>query len=294
MLGAVAGTLAILPHMAASIAGLAALLHASALAFQIVKYLGAAYLLYMAWEVLRSGGALELTAETQPRSAGRILLDGMLIGLLNPKLSLFFLAFLPQFAPADAPGATAHMLMLAGVFMALTLVVFIGYAAFASAARWRRSSSSDALRRSDAVSVLSTARWNKAAARSLRASLALIDWASIMRPTSAEPAGPVSRFAPPASGAVRSLNAAVPTSARHRATVPAISRVRSIGRGAGAGSSWRARRGLVGSKVETPEWGGGDSRTPRSCVIARIADAEVVRGVGVEQRSLRVCNNNAT
>ncbi|MCA8907304.1 MAG: LysE family translocator [Rhodospirillaceae bacterium] len=135
VLGAVAGTLAILPHMAASIAGAAALLHASALAFQIVKYLGAAYLLYMAWEVLRSGGALELTEETQPRSAGRILLDGMLIGLLNPKLSLFFLAFLPQFAPADAPGATAHMLMLAGVFMALTLVVFIGYAAFASAAR---------------------------------------------------------------------------------------------------------------------------------------------------------------
>ena len=135
VLGAVAGTLAILPHMAASIAGAAALLHASALAFQIVKYLGAAYLLYMAWEVLRSGGALELTAETQPRSAGRILLDGMLIGLLNPKLSLFFLAFLPQFAPVDAPGTTAHMLVLAGVFMALTLVVFIGYAAFASAAR---------------------------------------------------------------------------------------------------------------------------------------------------------------
>ena len=135
VLGAVAGTLAILPHMAASIAGLAALLHASALAFQIVKYLGAAYLLYMAWEVLRSGGALELTEETQPRSAGRILLDGMLIGLLNPKLSLFFLAFLPQFAPVDAPGTTAHMLVLAGVFMALTLVVFIGYAAFASAAR---------------------------------------------------------------------------------------------------------------------------------------------------------------
>ncbi|MCB9957646.1 MAG: LysE family translocator [Rhodospirillaceae bacterium] len=135
MLGAVAGTLAILPHMAASIAGLAALLHASALAFQIVKYLGAAYLLYMAWEVLRRGGALELAAETAPRSGGRIVLDGMLIGLLNPKLSLFFLAFLPQFAPVDAPGATAHMLELAGVFMALTLVVFIGYAAFASAAR---------------------------------------------------------------------------------------------------------------------------------------------------------------
>lgn len=135
VLGAVAGTLAILPHMAASIAGLAALLHASALAFQIVKYLGAAYLLYMAWEVLRRGGALELSAASAPRSGGRIVLDGMLIGLLNPKLSLFFLAFLPQFAPVDAPDATAHMLELAGVFMALTLVVFIGYAAFASAAR---------------------------------------------------------------------------------------------------------------------------------------------------------------
>ena len=76
--------------------------------------------------------ALKLLHDGKP---ARILLDGMLIGLLKPKLSLFFLAFLPQFAPADAPGATAHMLMLAGVFMALTLVVFIGYAAFASAAR---------------------------------------------------------------------------------------------------------------------------------------------------------------
>ena len=128
-------TLGIVPHIAASIAGLAALLHASALAFQIVKYLGVAYLFYMAWCVLRDGGALQVCERSAPISAARIVANGFLLNILNPKLSLFFLAFLPQFVPADTPDATSYMLGLAVTFMVLTFIVFVGYGAFASAAR---------------------------------------------------------------------------------------------------------------------------------------------------------------
>src|SRR5215475_7403498 len=90
-------TLGIVPHMAATIMGLAALLHASALAFQTLKYLGAAYLLYMAWATLRDSGALSVGADAGPRPAGQVITEAVLINLLNPKLSIFFLAFLPQF-----------------------------------------------------------------------------------------------------------------------------------------------------------------------------------------------------
>lgn len=128
-------TLGILPHIAASIVGLAALLHTSAMAFQVVKYLGVAYLLYMAWSIWRDGGALQVSEKNTGFSARRIVISGALLNVLNPKLSLFFLAFLPQFVPAAAPNPTATMLILAAVFMALTFVVFVGYGAFASAAR---------------------------------------------------------------------------------------------------------------------------------------------------------------
>lgn len=135
VLAAFGCTLGILPHIAASIAGLAALLHTSALAFQMVKYLGVAYLFYMAWGVLRAGGALQVTERNSPVSAAKIMVSGFLLNILNPKLSLFFLAFLPQFVPAGTPNATASMLGLAAVFMGLTFVVFVGYGAFASATR---------------------------------------------------------------------------------------------------------------------------------------------------------------
>jgi threonine/homoserine/homoserine lactone efflux protein len=139
VLAAFGCTLGILPHIGASIVGLAALLHSSALAFQVVKYLGVAYLLWMAWSVLRAGGALDVSDESAARQAGtpglRIVVNGFLLNILNPKLSLFFLAFLPQFVPADAPAPTATMLSLAGVFMVLTFVAFVGYGAFASATR---------------------------------------------------------------------------------------------------------------------------------------------------------------
>ena len=110
-------TLGILPHIGASVVGLAALLHASAVAFQVVKYLGVAYLLWMAWSVLRDGGALSVPDESavvEKKSGLRIVVAGVLLNVLNPKLSLFFLAFLPQFVPADSVAPTATMLMLAG------------------------------------------------------------------------------------------------------------------------------------------------------------------------------------
>src|SRR5215468_11306048 len=128
-------TLGIVPHMAAAILGLAALLHTSALAFQVFKYLGVAYLLYMAWSALRERGALRVETEVGARSAIQVTTTAVLINILNPKLSIFFLAFLPQFVSADEPHPLSRMLMLSAVFMLLTFVVFVGYGLFAAAIR---------------------------------------------------------------------------------------------------------------------------------------------------------------
>jgi threonine/homoserine/homoserine lactone efflux protein len=121
--------------MAAAILGLAALLHTSALAFEILKYLGVAYLLYMAWSALRERGALSVQAEVDARSATDVIVSAILVNILNPKLSIFFFAFLPQFVSADEARPLGHMLLLSGVFMLLTFVVFVGYGLFAAAIR---------------------------------------------------------------------------------------------------------------------------------------------------------------
>ena len=105
-------TLGIVPHMAAAIMGLAALLHTSALAFQTLKYLGVAYLLYMAWSALRERGALTVETEVGPRSDLQVTVTAILINILNPKLSIFFFAFLPQFVSADEAHPLPHMLGL--------------------------------------------------------------------------------------------------------------------------------------------------------------------------------------
>ncbi len=132
---AVGCTLGILPAAIASIIGLAAILHTSALAFQFVKYLGVVYLFYMAWNILKDGGALDVTEEAIPRTTGRTVLNGMLLNVLNPKLSMFFMAFLPQFVPLEAQGATASLVLLAAIFMGLTFIIFVGYGACAAWAR---------------------------------------------------------------------------------------------------------------------------------------------------------------
>jgi threonine/homoserine/homoserine lactone efflux protein len=179
-------TLGIVPHMAAAVLGLAALLHASALAFQTLKWLGVAYLLYMAWNALREKGALRVEVEnaespqpfvpahsrpkdgvasladagTQGQEQGKnwvpafagtngeslrsspnfradlkVTIEGILINILNPKLSIFFFAFLPQFVKGDEAHPLGHMLMLSAVFMGLTFVVFVGYGLFAAKVR---------------------------------------------------------------------------------------------------------------------------------------------------------------
>jgi threonine/homoserine/homoserine lactone efflux protein len=128
-------TLGIVPHMAAAILGVAALLHTSAVAFQTFKYLGVAYLLYMAWNTLRERGALKVENDIGARSALRVTLTGILINILNPKLSIFFLAFLPQFVSANEPHPVPQMIELSVVFMLMTFIVFVGYGLFAASIR---------------------------------------------------------------------------------------------------------------------------------------------------------------
>ncbi len=128
-------TLGIVPHVLAAVTGLAALLHTSALAFQLLKYAGVAYLLYMAVSTLRERGALAVQDRGTPRSARTVIVSGVLVNILNPKLTIFFFAFLPLFVPAGAPDAVLRMLGLSAVFMGVTFVVFVGYGLFAAAVR---------------------------------------------------------------------------------------------------------------------------------------------------------------
>lgn len=130
-------TLGIVPHMLAAITGLAALLHASALAFDAIKLGGVLYLLYMAWMSLQERGPLAIDTAAPARSAREIVVHAALVNLLNPKLSIFFLAFLPQFIAFDAPEPTRLMLELSAVFMAMTFVVFALYGVFAASVRDR-------------------------------------------------------------------------------------------------------------------------------------------------------------
>jgi threonine/homoserine/homoserine lactone efflux protein len=132
---AFACTIGIVPHMVAAITGLAAVLHASAMAFQTLKLLGVAYLIYMAWATLKDKGALTVEEGTAPRSASRVIVSGVLINILNPKLTIFFFAFLPQFVSTERAGALPKMLELSAVFMALTFVVFAAYGIFAASVK---------------------------------------------------------------------------------------------------------------------------------------------------------------
>jgi threonine/homoserine/homoserine lactone efflux protein len=120
-------TAGIIPHLTASILGLSAILHMSAVAFQAVKYAGAAYLLYLAWSMWRDTGALRFDAPGKKNGIWQIFIRGILINILNPKLSIFFLAFLPLFVSTDEASPTLQMFLLSAVFMAMTLFIFILY-----------------------------------------------------------------------------------------------------------------------------------------------------------------------
>jgi threonine/homoserine/homoserine lactone efflux protein len=114
-------TLGIVPHMLAAVTGLAALLHTSATAFQLIKYAGVAYLLYMAWMTLKEHGPLRVEADDVPRSDRQVIVSAVLVNVLNPKLSIFFFAFLPQFVSLDEGSPVLRMVELSLVFMAYDL-----------------------------------------------------------------------------------------------------------------------------------------------------------------------------
>ena len=135
LVAAFACTLGILPHIAAAVTGLAALLHASALAFEIIRYLGVAYLLYMAWRTIMDRGTLSVDEDRAPRTVRQTIVDGILLNILNPKLSIFFVPFLPQFVSPQEASPLPTMLLLSGAFMGLTFVVFAGYGLCSAAMR---------------------------------------------------------------------------------------------------------------------------------------------------------------
>ncbi len=139
-------TFGILPHLTAAAIGLAAVLHTSALAFQLVKFAGVAYLLWLAWQMVRADGQLGLSPSQAEPNPWTIVRRGGLINLLNPKLSIFFLALLPPFLSGTPETATVEMLALGGTFMVMTFVVFVLYGVFAAAARDRIVSSAAVMR----------------------------------------------------------------------------------------------------------------------------------------------------
>lgn len=135
MFAALGCTAGIIPSLIACIFGLAIIIHTSAIAFQVIKFAGVAYLLYLAWSMWREVGALELKDDGHAVDVFVISLKGFLINILNPKLTLFFLAFLPQFIPEQAEDPLINMLVLGGVFMGMTLFVFILYGLLANSVR---------------------------------------------------------------------------------------------------------------------------------------------------------------
>ena len=131
-LGCTAG---IIPHLLASILGLSALLHTSALAFEALKFAGAAYLLYLAYATWRDRSAFAMNDMPTATTARGLMLRGFLLNILNPKLTIFFLAFLPQFVTPASTAPALQMLVLSGVFMAMTFAVFVVYGLLANVFR---------------------------------------------------------------------------------------------------------------------------------------------------------------
>ena len=139
-------TLGIIPAILASVFGIATLFHTSALLFQTVKFAGVAYLLYLAWQTLKDRGAMRVSGEgVERRNLFQIARNGFLINILNPKLSIFFLAFLPQFVSPAAASPVLEMLAMSAVFMAMTFAVFVVYGQFSGLMRDRVLSSERAI-----------------------------------------------------------------------------------------------------------------------------------------------------
>ena len=129
---AVGCTAGIIPHLLACSLGLSMLLHASAIAFQAMKLIGAIYLLYLAWGMWHETGSVKFDSYSSNNNYAKIMMKGFFINILNPKLSIFFLAFIPLFVPGNVSSPTSHMFLLSAMFMAMTLVIFIMYGVLAN------------------------------------------------------------------------------------------------------------------------------------------------------------------
>ncbi|RJR31005.1 MAG: LysE family translocator [Desulfobacteraceae bacterium] len=131
-LGCTAG---ILPHLMATVLGLAAVMHTSAIAFQTLKYAGVAYLFYVAYATWRNKPAFAIDGNPSKSTAAGLVLKAFLLNILNPKLTIFFLAFLPQFVRSGASEPLFHLFLLSITFMAMTLIIFVVYGFLANAFR---------------------------------------------------------------------------------------------------------------------------------------------------------------
>lgn len=131
---AVGCTLGIVPHLLLAASGAALLLAGSPTAYRVLTWAGIAYLLWMAWSTWRGAGVMALDRPATSASSMRVVATAVGVNLLNPKLTLFFFAFLPQFV-GESDDASGRMLVLGGAFMLVTLTVFVGYGLAASAAR---------------------------------------------------------------------------------------------------------------------------------------------------------------
>ena len=144
---AIGCTLGIVPHILASILGLSALLNMSAQVFSVLKLAGALYLLYLAWNMWREAGTLEINKRNTETSLSKIILKAIAINLLNPKLTIFFFAFLPLFVSKNSAAPTREMILLSAVFMGITFIVFALYGILASGVSAYLSNSSKAVKR---------------------------------------------------------------------------------------------------------------------------------------------------
>lgn len=121
----------ILVHTSAAALGISALLYKSALAFEIVKYAGAAYLLYLAWQAIRESGELISSAPVRETNAFALYRRGIFMNVLNPKVALFFLAFLPQFINLESGSVPMQMIFLGIVFLVQAWLIFSAISVFA-------------------------------------------------------------------------------------------------------------------------------------------------------------------
>ncbi|ADZ93078.1 LysE family translocator [Marinomonas mediterranea] len=128
-------TLGIVPSLVASVVGLSLILHTSAVVFQCIKFAGVAYLLYLAWMTWKDTGGMVLQDNSSQTGLINVALKGFLINILNPKLTIFFMAFLPQFVPSSTENGMLSMGLLGGIFMVMTFLVFVGYGALANLMR---------------------------------------------------------------------------------------------------------------------------------------------------------------